>query len=91
MKKLMMVVFAAFMAACFFTGCDNTKVESSWEKAKTAHAITKAAGVAAIERGVVSDKTAEKLKTLNSTVETGGSMAESVYKRVKPPEQEEAR
>lgn len=86
MKKLMMVMFAAFMAACFFTGCDNAKVESSWTTAKKAHAIAKAAGGAAIKHDVVSNETAVKLKKLNSTVETGGSMAESVYKRVKPQE-----
>ncbi len=86
MKKLMMVMFAALMAACFFSGCNNERVESSWGKAKKAHAIVKAAGGAAIKHDVVSDETAVKLKSLNSTVETGGSLAESVYNKVKPQE-----
>ncbi|WP_419768581.1 hypothetical protein [Arcobacter sp.] len=81
MRKFLLMIVAAFMMmAC--TGCDNSEVESSWDKAKIAQKVVKAIGKTAIEEGVVSDATADKLKKVNSAVEGAGGLAEDVYKSV---------
>ncbi len=79
MKKL--ILGSLIAVVMMFTGCsmDQEKVESGWDKAKTAHAVAKAVGGAAIDSGLVSEETAQKLKTANSIVETTGGAAEDLY------------
>lgn len=80
-KLLMLMVVAGCMTTCF-TGCDNEKVESSWEKAKIVHSVAKTVGKAAIENGVVGEDTAQKLKNANTIVESAGGSAEDIYEVV---------
>ncbi len=80
-KLLMLMVVAGFMAICF-AGCDNEKVEDSWEKAKVVHSVAKTIGKAAIDNGVVGEDTAQKLKDANTIVESAGGGIEYIYEGV---------
>lgn len=82
MKKFLTVLFAVFITALMLSGCDNEKVEESWEKAKTAHTIIKAAGAAVIDSGVVSNETADKLKTADNALVKAGSTVEKIYENI---------
>lgn len=76
MRKLILAV--AVLA--LFTGCaKNKNVERKWNTAKVAHSVAKAVGGAAIKAGVVSESTADKLRTVNTTIETSGGLAEDIY------------
>ncbi len=88
-KLLMLMVVAGFMAICF-TGCDNEKVEDSWEKAKVVHSVAKTIGKAAIENGVVGENTAQKLKDANTIVESAGGSAEDIYEVVNSEKKQDA-
>jgi len=63
------------LVAFAFSGCDNEKVENTWDRAKKVHKVVKGIGKAVIETGVISAETAEALQDANSKIEGVGGAA----------------